>query len=70
MLIGIAGVIVAVFMIAIGSYVYWRIGQPDGVHPRWRKVPGIEALIVLIVLGGWAGGASVLIKSLIAIFFG
>lgn len=69
MLIGIAGVIVAVLMIAIGSYVYWRIGQPDGVNPRWRKLPGFESLIVLIVLGAWTGGASVLIKSVIAMLF-
>jgi hypothetical protein len=69
MLIGIAGVIVAALMIAIGSYVYWRIGQPDGLNPRWRKAPGVEALIVLVVLGGWAGGASVLIKSLIVMLF-
>lgn len=69
MLIGIAGVIVSMLMIAIGSYVYWCVGQPDGVSPRWRKLPGIESLIVLIVLGGWAGGASILIKSVIVIFF-
>ncbi len=68
MLIGIAGLIVAVLMIAIGSYVYWRIGQPDGLSPRWRKLPGVEALIVLVVLGGWAGGASVLIKSVLLMF--
>jgi hypothetical protein len=68
MLIGIAGLVVAALLIAIGSYVYWRIGQPDGLSPRWRKLPGVEALIVLIVLGAWTGGASILIKSVLVMF--
>jgi hypothetical protein len=68
MLIGIAGVIIAALLIAIGSYVYWRIGQPGGVKPGWRQIPGFESLIVLIVLGAWTGGASILIKSLMAMF--
>ena len=51
-------------MIATGSFVFWRIGHED-VIARWQNVPAIDALVVLIVYGGWAGGAGVLISLLL-----
>jgi hypothetical protein len=56
--------ITGIAMIAIGSFVFWRIGQQGGIG-RWQKVPAIDALIVLIVYGGWAGGAGILISLLL-----
>ena len=56
--------ITGIVMIAIGSFVFWRIGHED-VIARWRNVPAIDALLVLIVYGGWAGGAGVLLSLLL-----
>jgi hypothetical protein len=56
--------ITGIAMIVIGSFVFWRIGHED-VMARWRNVPAIDALLVLIVYGGWAGGAGVLISLLL-----
>jgi hypothetical protein len=55
--------IAGLILLAIGSYVFWRVGQPDGVSPRFRRMPGAESLVVTIVLGGWAGGASLIVHS-------
>jgi hypothetical protein len=55
--------LVGALMLAVGSLVFWRIGQPDGLSPRLRTMPGIESLVVPIVLGGWAGGASFIIHA-------
>jgi hypothetical protein len=54
-------------LLALGTYVFWRIGRPDGVNPRLRRIPGLESLVVLVVLSGWAGGASLVVHSVAAI---
>ncbi|MBM3528484.1 MAG: hypothetical protein FJX62_10355 [Alphaproteobacteria bacterium] len=59
----VAEIFVGLILFAIGSYVFWRIGQPDGVSLRLRKLPGIESLVVMTVLGGWAGGASFIVHA-------
>jgi hypothetical protein len=60
----IALAVTGIAMIAIASFVFWRIGHED-VIARWRNVPAIDALLVLIVYGGWAGGAGVLLSLLL-----
>jgi hypothetical protein len=56
--------------VAVASYVFWRIGRPDGVPSRWRSLPGMEVLVVTIVLGGWAGGGSLIVVAITSIFTG
>ena len=53
-------------LFALASYVFWRIGQENGIGPRWRNSAAKISLIVLIVLGGWSGGASLVILSIVA----
>ena len=55
-------------LLAIGSIIYWRVDKENGLSPRWRNFPGIDALVVLAVLGGWAGGASLIFQSTVLIF--
>jgi hypothetical protein len=50
--------------IAVGSYVYWIIGQDHRFSPRWRAMPGVDVLVVGIVLGGWAVGGSLVVHSI------
>jgi hypothetical protein len=57
--------LVGVVLFAFASYFFWRIGEANAISPRWRNLPGMESLVVLIVLGGWAGGASFVIHSVI-----
>jgi hypothetical protein len=57
-------------LLALTSYLFWRIGKEDGISPRWRNAPGMEGIWVLIILGGWAAGGSLVIKSLAFCFFG
>jgi hypothetical protein len=57
-------------LFAIASYLYRWIGQEDGMSAHWRNAPGMDALWVFIILGGWAGGGSLVIKALIFFFFG
>jgi hypothetical protein len=64
MAVMLTGTIIAIAMIAIASFVFWRIGQEGGIG-RWQKVPAIDALIVLIVYGGWVGGAGILVSLLL-----
>ena len=59
----IVELVAGLVLVAVGTFVFWRIGQPDGVSARLRQMPGIESLVVLIVLGGWAGGASFIVHS-------
>ena len=48
-------------LLAFASLVFWRIGQVNALSLRWRNSLGMESLLVLVVLGGWAGGASFVI---------
>jgi hypothetical protein len=63
-------VFVGIASLAIASHVFWRIGQEDGVDERWRRMPGMEVLIVAFVLGGWAAGASLTIIAILSMFSG
>lgn len=53
-------------LVAIGTFVFWRIGQAGGIGPRMERVPGIESLVVFVVLGGWAIGGSLLVQAAIS----
>jgi hypothetical protein len=55
-------------LFAFASYVFWRIGDATAISPRWRSLPGMESLVVLVVLGGWAGGVSFVIYSIYSAF--
>jgi hypothetical protein len=59
--------LVGVVLFMFASYFFWRIGDANAISPRWRNFPGMESLVVLVVLGGWAGGVSFVIHSVIAI---
>ena len=59
-LVLVAGLVLFV----LASYVFWRVGQENGIGPRWRDSAVKIALIVLIVLGGWSGGASLVVLSI------
>jgi hypothetical protein len=59
---------VGVVLFAFASYIFWRIGDPHAISPRWRNFPAMESVVVLIVLGGWAGGVSFVIHSILALF--
>jgi hypothetical protein len=51
---------------AVASWVFWRIGKEDGISPRVRNMPGMEVIVVTVVLGGWAGGGSLVIHGLMS----
>jgi hypothetical protein len=57
--------LLGVVLFAFASYIFWRIGDANAISPRWRNFPGMESLVVLVVLGGWAGGASFVIHSVV-----
>ncbi len=51
-------------LLAIASYVFWRLGDDKAISPRLRDSIGFEALVVLVVLGGWSGGASCIVLAI------
>jgi len=63
--ISVLQLLVGIVSLAVASYIFWRIGQEDGISPRWRNVPGMEVLIVAVVLGGWAAGGSFVIYAIV-----
>ena len=64
----IFGFVAGLLLLSFGSIIYWRISQESGLSPFWRNLPGIDALLVLAVLGGWAGGACLIVQSSALIF--
>jgi hypothetical protein len=60
--------VLGVVLFAFASYIFWRIGDQNAISPRWRDFPGMESVVVLIVLGGWAGGVSFVIHSIMGLF--
>jgi hypothetical protein len=57
-----------VMLFALASYIFWRIGQENGIGPRWRMLPGLPSLIVFVVLGGWSGGLGMTIHAITGMF--
>jgi hypothetical protein len=57
-------------MFANASYFYWRIGQKDGIGRRWLTAPGMTEFWVLVILGGWAGGVTLVVKALMFLVLG
>jgi hypothetical protein len=57
-----------VALFALASFVYWRIGLEDGISPRLRAMSGLPSLAVLVVLGGWSGGVSMVIHAIAGMF--
>ena len=51
-------------LLAVASYVFWRLGDDKAISPRLRESIGFEALVVFVVLGGWSGGASCLVLAI------
>jgi hypothetical protein len=47
--------------------VFWRIGDEKFISPRWKDSTGTAAFFVLIILGGWAGGISLIIQAIVAL---
>lgn len=52
---------------AVTSYLFWLLGKEGGLSPRWRNAPGIESFWVLVILGGWAAGGSLVAQSIISL---
>jgi hypothetical protein len=53
-----------VVVFAVASYIFWRIGQENGISPRLRAMPGLPSLAVFVVLGGWSAGIGMVIHSI------
>jgi hypothetical protein len=60
--------LLGIVLFVIASYVFWRIGDENAISPRWRHSLGLESLVVFVVLGGWAGGGSLMIRSVMMAF--
>jgi hypothetical protein len=61
-------VLAGIVLLAFASFIFWRVGQESFISQRWRNSLGMECLLVFVVLGGWAGGASFLIHSIALMF--
>jgi hypothetical protein len=62
--------IVGAILFALATYVFWRIGDEHAISPRWRNSTAMPSLMVLVVLGGWSGGISLVIRSVLAVVSG
>jgi hypothetical protein len=65
MIVNLAMIVGGAAVFAVTSYLFWLLGQEDRMSPRWRNAPGIESFWVLVILGGWAAGGSLVAKSII-----
>ena len=61
MIVVLASTTAGIILITIASYVFWRIDRDDALTARLRTIPTIDALLVLVILGGWAAGGSLII---------
>jgi hypothetical protein len=61
-------ILAGILSLGVASYIYWLIGQEHAIGPRWRSFPGMEVLVVSVVLGGWAAGGSLIIHGAVTLF--
>jgi len=67
-MLALAALIAGALWFTFATVVFRRCAPADGPVPRWVQSPEMQALVVFVVLGGWALGGAFFIYGLVKLF--
>jgi hypothetical protein len=65
-MLAMTGLISGAAWFALATVAFRRCAPSNGVIPLWVRSPEMQALVVFVVLGGWALGAAFVIQGIVA----
>jgi hypothetical protein len=68
-MLAMAALIAGALWFVVATFAFRRCAPADGPAPRWVQAPEMQALVVFVVLGGWALGGSFFIYGLVNLFW-